>query len=34
MELEATEEVIRFMRGEPLKALVPESEYEMQRITP
>lgn len=27
MELEATEEVIRYFRGEPLRLLVPESEY-------
>jgi D-3-phosphoglycerate dehydrogenase len=27
MELEATEEAIRFIRGEPLRHLVPDSEY-------
>jgi D-3-phosphoglycerate dehydrogenase len=27
MEIEATEEAIRFLRGEPLLHLVPESEY-------
>ncbi|MBI5032974.1 MAG: hypothetical protein HZB51_20830 [Chloroflexi bacterium] len=27
MEIEATEEVIRFLRSEPLRQLVPESEY-------
>jgi len=27
MELEATEEAIRFVRGEPLQHAVPESEY-------
>jgi D-3-phosphoglycerate dehydrogenase len=29
MELEATEEVIRFLRNEPLEQLVPETEYPM-----
>jgi len=28
MEIEATEEAIRFIRNEPLKSIVPESEYE------
>jgi D-3-phosphoglycerate dehydrogenase len=28
MEIEATEEVIRFLRSEPLKGVVPESEYQ------
>jgi hypothetical protein len=27
MELEATEEAIRFLRGEPLLNVVPDSEY-------
>ncbi|WKZ36497.1 MAG: NAD(P)-dependent oxidoreductase [Anaerolineales bacterium] len=29
MEIEATEEAIRFLRKEPLKCLVPQSEYEI-----
>jgi D-3-phosphoglycerate dehydrogenase / 2-oxoglutarate reductase len=29
MEIEATEEAIRFLRKEPLKSLVPQSEYEI-----
>jgi D-3-phosphoglycerate dehydrogenase len=31
MEIEATEEALRFLRGEPLKGLVPQEEYEVQR---
>lgn len=31
MEIEATEEVIRFVKGETLKSPVPEPEYEVQR---
>lgn len=31
MEIEATEEVIRFARGEMLKGVVPEDEYKVQR---
>jgi D-3-phosphoglycerate dehydrogenase len=31
MELEATEETIRFLQGKPLEREVPESEYEVQR---
>lgn len=30
MELEATEEVVRFLKGEPLRQLVPEYEYQMR----
>lgn len=30
MELEATEEAIRFLKGEPLQLLVPEEEYAMR----
>lgn len=32
MEMEATEEVIRFLRNEPLQRLVPESEYVLARV--
>lgn len=31
MEIEATEEVVRFLAGEPLKNPVPSAEYELQR---
>jgi D-3-phosphoglycerate dehydrogenase len=31
MEIEATEEVIRFLKGAELKGKVPEDEYELQR---
>jgi D-3-phosphoglycerate dehydrogenase len=31
MESEAAEEVVRFVRGEPLRQLVPESEYLLQK---
>jgi len=31
MEIEATEEVIRFLKGEPLQSLVPIEEYDLQR---
>lgn len=32
MELEATEEVVRFLRNEPLRQLVPETEYAMAAV--
>lgn len=32
MEIEATEEVVRFLGGDPLEALVPESEYSVAGI--
>jgi len=31
MEIEATEEALRFLAGKPLEGLVPEDEYEVQR---
>jgi len=31
MEIEATEEAIRFLTGKPLEGLVPEAEYQVQR---
>jgi D-3-phosphoglycerate dehydrogenase len=31
MEIEATEEAVRFLTGESLKGVVPEEEYEVQR---
>jgi D-3-phosphoglycerate dehydrogenase len=31
MEIEATEEVVRFLTGETLQGLVPPGEYEVQR---
>jgi D-3-phosphoglycerate dehydrogenase len=31
MEIEATEEVIRFLTNQPLKGVVPEEEYAVQR---
>jgi len=31
MEVEATEEVIRFFQGKPLQNEVPEEEYEYQQ---
>jgi D-3-phosphoglycerate dehydrogenase len=31
MEIEATEEAIRFLKGKPLLSPVPEEEYELQR---
>ena len=31
MEIEATEEAVRYVRGEPLRGLVPLAEYELQR---
>ncbi|MAG00783.1 MAG: lactate dehydrogenase [Acidiferrobacteraceae bacterium] len=31
MEIEATEEAIRFLTGRPLEGVVPENEYEVQR---
>jgi len=31
MEVEATEEAVRFLTGKPLEGLVPEDEYEVQR---
>jgi len=33
MEIEATEEAVRYSRGQPLKSLVPEEEYEIQQIS-
>jgi D-3-phosphoglycerate dehydrogenase / 2-oxoglutarate reductase len=30
MEIEATQEVVRFIKGQPLKGIVPENEYEAQ----
>lgn len=32
MEIEATEEAVRFLTGEPLTALVPQDEYDVQRL--
>ena len=32
MEIEATEEVIRFLKGQPLKREVPEEEYNVQKM--
>jgi len=32
MEIEATEEAVRFLTGKPLEGLVPEDEYEVQRL--
>ena len=32
MEIEATEEVIRFLTGEPLVGEAPKEEYDVQRI--
>lgn len=31
MEIEATEEAIRFLNGQPLQGLVPPEEYDLQR---
>jgi D-3-phosphoglycerate dehydrogenase / 2-oxoglutarate reductase len=31
MEIEATEEAVRFLRGQPLKSPVPSDEYDVQR---
>jgi len=31
MEIEATEEAVRFLTGQPLQGLVPEEEYDVQR---
>ena len=31
MEIEATEEVVRFFKGQPLRSAVPADEYDMQR---
>jgi len=31
MEIQATEEAVRFLTGETLEGLVPEEEYEVQR---
>ena len=31
MEIEATEEAVRFLTGKPLEGVVPEEEYEVQR---
>ena len=32
MEIEATQEAIRFIEGKKLKSLVPENEYEVRKI--
>jgi D-3-phosphoglycerate dehydrogenase len=32
MEIEATEEAVRFIKGEPLQGTVPEKEFEVQRL--
>lgn len=32
MEIEATQEVIRFINGEPLRSIVPAEEYEQQKM--
>ena len=32
MEIEATEEAIRFLEGESLKREVPEEEYNVQKV--
>ena len=32
MEIEATEEVVRFLSGQPMQGLVPQEEYEAQRL--
>jgi D-3-phosphoglycerate dehydrogenase len=32
MEMEATEEALRFIKGEPLRQLVPENEYMMREL--
>jgi D-3-phosphoglycerate dehydrogenase len=34
MEIEATEEAVRFLRGEPLQKPVPPAEYDVQRTPP
>jgi D-3-phosphoglycerate dehydrogenase len=31
MEIEATEEVVRFLTEQPLESVVPEEEYTVQR---
>ena len=31
MEVEATQEVVRFIKGQPLESVVPEVEYEVQQ---
>jgi D-3-phosphoglycerate dehydrogenase len=31
MEIEATEEAVRFLTNQPLKSVVPEEEYAVQR---
>ncbi len=33
MEMEATQEVVRYFKGEALKGLVPDSEYELREVT-
>jgi D-3-phosphoglycerate dehydrogenase len=33
MEIEATEEVVRFISGELLQSVVPEAEYDNQRLS-
>ena len=32
MEIEATEEAVRFLEGKPLQNLVPPEEFEMRRL--
>jgi len=31
MEIEATEEAVRFLMGQPLEGVVPQEEYDVQR---
>jgi D-3-phosphoglycerate dehydrogenase len=31
MEIEATQEAVRFIKGQPLEGIVPEEEYEAQQ---
>ena len=31
MEVEATKEAVRFLTGQPLRGLVPQEEYDVQR---
>jgi D-3-phosphoglycerate dehydrogenase len=33
MEIEATEEAVRFLTGRPLTGVVPATEYDLQRLT-
>ena len=34
MEIEATEDAVRFISGEPLRSPVPREEYDNQKLTP